>query len=81
MATTSSSAAEGFSREQRRQPDSPRAYGVVDTAGQLGIGKTKVRELIAAGELRAVSIGRRVVVPGVEIDNFLARHMVVGGKR
>jgi excisionase family DNA binding protein len=78
---TKNSASEVPNREQRRHPDTPRAYGVVDTAGQLGIGKTKVRELIAAGELRTVSIGRRVVVPGIEIDNFLARHMVTAGKR
>jgi len=80
MATKSSSAVEP-NRGQRRHPDNPRAYGVLAAAGQLGIGKTKVRELIAAGDLRAVCIGRRVVVPGTEIDSYLDRLLAGSGPR
>ena len=54
----------------------PLAYCVEDVARALGIGRTYVFHLIKEGKLRAVKIGRRTVVPVLEVEAFLAR---IGG--
>jgi hypothetical protein len=41
----------------------PVALPVLATARALGIGTTKLRQLIRAGELRSIRIDRRVLVP------------------
>ena len=46
-------------------PDTGKALG--------GIGRSKVYELIASGELRTVKIGRRRLVPAAAIEEFIAR--------
>jgi excisionase family DNA binding protein len=38
-----------------------------------GLGRTKIYELIAAGELRTVKIGRRRLVPASAIAEYVAR--------
>lgn len=38
-----------------------------------GIGKTKFYELLAAGELRSVRLGRRRLVVGGSIDEYIGR--------
>jgi excisionase family DNA binding protein len=63
---------DGLNPEQRRHPDdSPLALPVRDAARTLGIGTTKLRELIASGRLRAVRIDRRLLVPRAAIEDFL----------
>lgn len=49
-----------------------------EAAAALSLGCTKVRELVAAGELRAVRVDRRVLVPKVEIEQFVARLLAAG---
>lgn len=49
-----------------------RAVNVKDAARQLGIGKTLAYELVARGELPAVRLGRRIVIPQHAIDAILA---------
>lgn len=44
---------------------------VVDAASLLGIGRTKVYELIATGELTAVSIGRARRVRASDLERFV----------
>lgn len=39
----------------------------------LGIGKTKLYELIAEGELEAIRIGRRTLIMQSSIDDFILR--------
>jgi len=39
----------------------------------LGIGKTKLYELIAEGELEAIRIGRRTLIMQSSIDDFIQR--------
>ncbi len=39
----------------------------------LAIGRTTLYELIAAGQLKTVHIGRAVRVPVAELDAFVAR--------
>jgi excisionase family DNA binding protein len=63
-----------FNREQRRHPDRV-LCPVTETAHLIGCGTTKTRELIASGELRAVRIDRRLLVPRVEIDDFVTRKL------
>jgi excisionase family DNA binding protein len=54
----------------------PLAYCVEDVAKALGIGRTYVFHLIKEGQLRAVKIGRRTLVPVREVEAFLVR---IGG--
>lgn len=44
----------------------------IEVAEILGIGRTKVFELIASGELESVAIGRCRRVPTEALDAFLA---------
>lgn len=44
-----------------------------EVARQLGLGRSKVYELMARGELRPVHIGRAVRVPAAEVAAFVAR--------
>lgn len=46
-------------------PDTGQALG--------GLGRTKVYELIASGELRTVKIGRRRFVPASAVEEYVAR--------
>lgn len=39
----------------------------------LGIGKTKLYELIATGDLETIRIGRRTLIMQASIDSFVAR--------
>jgi excisionase family DNA binding protein len=61
-------------REDRRHPDRL-AHPVPETAELIGCGTTKTRELIANGELRAIRIDRRLLVPRSEIEQFIARKL------
>lgn len=44
-----------------------------DAARALGIGRTSMYELIAAGELEVVHIGRSARVPVVSVEAFVER--------
>ena len=46
---------------------------IVDCAEKLGLGRTKIYELIALGELRAVHIGRAVRIPASEVERFVEK--------
>jgi excisionase family DNA binding protein len=50
----------------------PLLVSVRDAAALLGIGRTTVYELIAAGELEAVHIRRAVRVPMAAIEEYVA---------
>lgn len=45
---------------------------------QLGLGRSKVYELIASGELRSVKVGRRRLVSDIAINDFVKK-LDVGG--
>jgi excisionase family DNA binding protein len=55
-----------------RQPER-RAYRPAEVAEMTGIGYEVVLDLIHAGELQALKVGRLHVVPSVAIDQLLAR--------
>ncbi len=46
---------------------------VETAADRLSIGRSKAWELVSAGELRTVRIGRSVRVPATEVEAFVAR--------
>jgi excisionase family DNA binding protein len=46
---------------------------IPEAADRLGIGRSKVYELVAAGELDVVRIGRAVRVEAAEIVGFVTR--------
>ena len=48
---------------------------VPKAAQLLGIGKNSAYELVRAGRLRSVKVGRRLVVPRREVEDFLEREM------
>ena len=53
-----------------------RLLKIPEAAAELSIGRSRLYELLAAGELRAVKIGERGVrVPDSEIDRFIRDRM------
>jgi excisionase family DNA binding protein len=46
---------------------------IVEAAAALSLGRTKVYELIGAGELEVVHVGRSVRVPVGALDDYVAR--------
>lgn len=42
-------------------------------AAALGIGRSKIFEIIAAGELETVQIGRSRRIPAAALDDYVAR--------
>lgn len=55
-----------------------RLNSIESTMAQLGLGRSKVYELIASGELRSVKVGRRRLVSDTAINEFVA-HLDFGG--
>jgi excisionase family DNA binding protein len=60
------------------QPDvtahsAPLLLTIFETAALLSVGRTTVYELIAAGELETVHIGRAVRVPADALKGFVSR--------
>jgi excisionase family DNA binding protein len=51
----------------------PRLVSARQAADALSIGLTKVYELMDADELTTVHIGRRRLIPVVELDRFVER--------
>ena len=51
----------------------PLLLGVKDAARVLGLGRDTAYQLVREGRLRAVRVGRRVLVPRAELEAFIAR--------
>jgi excisionase family DNA binding protein len=49
-----------------------RLRSVGDAAHELGVSKDHVRRLVSRGVLRAVRLGKRLLVPQLEIDRLVA---------
>jgi excisionase family DNA binding protein len=52
--------------------EGPLLVSVPEAARLLGIGKTMAWDLVYSGELKVVRLGKRVLVPRLEIDRFVA---------
>jgi excisionase family DNA binding protein len=50
---------------------SKRAYQIKEAENALGIGKTKIYELLKTGQLRSVKVGGRRLIPADSIEKFL----------
>ena len=48
-----------------------RAYTPQEAAVALGLGESKTRELYTTGQLHAVRVGRRILIPCEAVDRFL----------
>jgi excisionase family DNA binding protein len=60
--------------EPRPRPQLPTdrlAYSPSETGGLLGMSEASVRRAIRAGEIRAVRVGRRLLVPASEPARIL----------
>lgn len=57
-----------------------RLISVPVAARQLGLADRTVYLLAERGELAAVRIGKRVLVPVEEIDRFIKRHTITGAR-
>ena len=58
-------------RAEAPVPD--RLHSIADTADRLGIGRSKVYSLIAAGRLRSLNIGDRRLVSSGAIGDYIAQ--------
>ena len=47
------------------------AYGQSEVAARLGVTRQSVARAIESGDLRAVRLGRRVLIPAAELARFL----------
>ena len=57
-------------------PLSRLAYGIDDAADTLDLSRSRIYELIAAGEIAACKVGKRTIIPAAELTAFLDRHRV-----
>jgi excisionase family DNA binding protein len=62
-------------KTDRGQRPPPVACSVPAAAAAIGVGTTTARALIRSGELRAIRVRNRVLVPLSEIDAFVRRCM------
>lgn len=53
-------------------PITPVALTTADAARSLGIGKTKLFELIANGQLPAIRLGGRTLISREDLESFVA---------
>ncbi|MFF4605762.1 helix-turn-helix domain-containing protein [Streptomyces sp. NPDC001339] len=54
---------------------------VAEAARRIGIGRTKLYEYIATGEIASVKIGSLRRIPAEAVSEFLARRMQAGDRR
>jgi len=50
----------------------PLALSIKAAANALGVGRTRMYELLANGEISAVRCGRRVLIPIAQIEKYFA---------
>jgi excisionase family DNA binding protein len=50
------------------------AYPIPEAAEVIGIGRSKFYELLAAGEIESIYIGKRRLIPHDELVKLIERH-------
>ena len=65
-------------RERTGRPDRVLLLTIVEAARVLSIGRTTMYELVGAGEISVVHIGRAVRVPVSELEAFVGRQRRTG---
>lgn len=61
--------------DQHELTQTPLLLGVEEAARQLGLGRSKVYELLLRRELTSLRVGRRRLVPRHSLDEFIARRL------
>jgi excisionase family DNA binding protein len=57
-------------------PLSRLAYGIGQAADAIGLSRSRIYELIAAGEIVVCKVGKRTIIPATVLTAFLERHRV-----
>lgn len=57
----------------REAPADALAYNLDQAAARIGIGKTMLEELVAAGQIKSFRVGRRRLVSRAALEAFIAR--------
>jgi excisionase family DNA binding protein len=52
------------------------ALSVEEAAEALGLGRTKVFELVSGGQLRSIKVGRRRLVPVSALEQFITQRLI-----
>jgi excisionase family DNA binding protein len=63
------------------KPIAPRAFSVLEAARYLGIGRTTIYDLIAAGKLEISKLGSRTLIHADSCDRVLEESRVKSGRR
>lgn len=53
----------------------PHSFGVSDAARYIGMGRTRLYELIGSGDLRSLRVGGRRLILRTDLEAFIARHL------
>lgn len=53
----------------------PAALSTVQACQVLSLGKTKLFELLATGQIKGFNVGRKRLIPQSEIERFIAARM------
>lgn len=59
--------------------ETPLLYRVPDACAAIGVGKSRLYELVNAGRIRPVKIGRSTLIPRTELERFTAELVEGGG--
>ncbi len=52
------------------------ALSVEEAAEALGLGRTKIFELVSGGQLRSIKVGRRRLVPVSALEQFVSQRLI-----
>lgn len=64
---------QGSAKRSEPHPYPPAALTVRAFCHATTLGRTKVYELLSAGAIRAIKVGRRTLIPATEVQAFLER--------
>lgn len=53
----------------------PLAWQIDPACNRAGIGRTMMYQLIKAGEIKTIKVGRRTLIPESELQRWLSRKM------
>ena len=63
------------------RPASPLAHSIADAAVAIGIGATKICQLVASGELPSITIGRRRLIAAEDLAAFIRERQRIASRR
>lgn len=61
-------------KKEKNAPEEPITYTIIGAARKLGIGKSKIYELIKDGEIKPIMIGKSPRVPLEEINKYSSNY-------